>query len=320
VRILFPIAVLVCAAAMLPGSEPGRDNLAQANAALQAGEADHAMELLNSLPQSAEVHNLKCRVQFTLGHWDAATDECQQAVNMDGGNSDFHLWLGRALGERADHASFMSAYSIGKRVGVEFEQSVQLNPRNAEALSDLGEFDSSAPGIVGGGIDKAQRVVEKLDKLDPARAEELRGRIADEQKDFDAGEKHFKQAISLSQHPAFQWMTLASFYRRRQRWNDLETAVENGFKAAQHDRRGGVALFNGASALIRSNRNPALAAKMLETYLAGTYQTEEAPTVVAHTELARLKAELGDKQGARHERDAALSLSHDYRPAQELKF
>ncbi|HTB95603.1 MAG TPA: hypothetical protein VK716_01225 [Terracidiphilus sp.] len=319
-RVFYPIALFLYGVTMLQGSDPGHDNLAPATAALQAGQADHAMELLNSLPQSAQVHNLKCRVQFTLDHWDAAAEECQQAVNMDGSNSDFHLWLGRALGERADHASFMNAYSIGKRVGVEFEQSVQLNPRNAEALADLGEFDASAPGIVGGGTDKAQKVVDQLDKLDAARAEELRGRIADQQKDFDAGEKHFKQAISESQRPEFQWMTLASFYRRRQRWNDLESAVENGFKAAQRDRRGGVALFNGASALIRSNRNPALAVKLLETYLAGGYQTEEAPTFVAHTQLARLKAQLGDKQGARQERDAALALAHDYRPAQELKY
>lgn len=314
------ISLLLCCACLFAGNEPEHERLAPANTALQAGQADHAMELLNALPQTAQVHNLKCRVQFILEHFDAAAAECGQAVNMDSGSSDNHLWLGRALGEQADRASFMTAYGLGKRARQEFEQAVQIDPRNAEALADLGEFYASAPGIVGGGTDKAEHVVEQLDKVDPARAEELRGRIADSQKDFAAGEKHFKQAVSISQHPAFQWMTLASFYRRRQRWDDLETAAQNGFKAAQHDRHGGVALFNGASALIRARRDSDLAEKMLETYLAGSYQTEEAPTFVAHTWLARLKAQMGDKQGAWRERGAALELAHDYRPAQELKF
>ena len=63
----------------------------------------------------------------------------------------YHLWLGRTLGEVADRANFLSAYSLAKRARSEFEQAVQLDPRNAEALADLGEFYSSAPGVVGGG-------------------------------------------------------------------------------------------------------------------------------------------------------------------------
>jgi len=310
---------LLALATVLP-AHAAEGTLAQANAALQAGQADKAMSILSSLPESAEVHQLKCRVQFTLEHWDAAGAECQRAVNLDSNVSDSHLWLGRALGERAGRASFLSAYSLGKSAGAEFQRAVDLDPRNAEALADLGEFDSSAPGIVGGGTDKAEHVVALLDKVDPARAHELRGRIADGQKDYGTAEREFKAAISVSKRPAFEWMNLASFYRRRQRWEDMESAVENGLKAAQYDRHSGVALYNGALVLIKANRNSVLAAKMLEDYLAGPYLTEEAPAFAAHTQLARLRAQLGDKQGAWRERSAALGLAHDYRPAQQLKF
>lgn len=239
---------------------------------------------------------------------------------MDGQNSDFHMWLGRALGERADRASFLSAYSLAKRVRAEFEAAVRANPRNAEALSDLGEFYYSAPGIVGGGDDKAEGIAAQLDRVDPARAHELRARIAESGKDYGTAEREFKQAITVSAHPAFQWMTLASFYRNRGRWAEMETTVQSGVRAAQHDKHSGVALFDGSSILIRTKRNPALAAKMLEEYLAGSSTTEEAPAFVAHTRLARLKAQLGDIAGARREREEALELAHDYRPAQDLKF
>lgn len=311
----------LAAAVALPalGQSPQQGTI-QATAALQAGEADHALALLRSLPSSAEVHNLTCRVDLTLQQWDAAAAECEQAVRLDGGNSNFHLWLGRALGEKAERASFISAYSLAKRTRIEFETAVRLNPRNAEALADLGEFYSTAPGIVGGGDDKARSIAAQLDKVDAARAHELRGRIAEGNKDYASAEREFREAIIASQHPAFQWMNLASFYRRRSRWTDLDAAIQNGIKAAQHDQHASVALFDGASLLLSAKRNPELAAKMLEDYLASPSKTDEAPAFVALTRLAQLKAQLGDLTGARRDRAAALELAHDYKPAQTLKF
>jgi len=116
---------MLAVAVSLPAFAQGvSTQLAPANAALQAGEADHALALLNSLPQSGgngEAFNLRCRVEFTLEQWDRAVSDCEQAVKLDGSNSAYHLWLGRALGEKASRASFLSAFSLGKRVKAEFE-------------------------------------------------------------------------------------------------------------------------------------------------------------------------------------------------------
>jgi len=100
----------------------------------------------------------------------------------------------------------------------------------------------------------------------------------------------------------------------------MEQTVELGYRAAQHDRLAGVALFNGASVLARGKRNLAFAAKMLEEYLDTYPKTEEGPAFVAYTRLAKLKADLGDKNGARQARTTALSLAHDYKPALGLTF
>ncbi len=318
-----PAGLLAAAVAISATAETPRQPLAQANAALQAGEADKALALLQSLPPSdanlAEAHNLGCRVRFTLEQWDAAAGECKQAVRLDGQNSGYHLWLGRALGEKADRASFLSAFSLAKRVRAEFEESVRLNPRNAEALADLGEFYFKAPGVVGGGIEKAQGIAAQLDKVDPARAHELRGRIAEGRKDYGTAEREFKEAIAAGAHPAFQWVTLASFYRRRERWAEMESAVHSGVSAAERDKHAGVALYDGASVLTSANRDPALAAKMLQDYLAGSAKTEEAPAFVALRRLARLKEKLGDPSAANQEQAAALALAHEFRPGQDAK-
>jgi tetratricopeptide (TPR) repeat protein len=317
---------LLAAMAVLSATAQGAretQTLAQADQSLQAGEADKALALLNSLPQGgaslAEAQNLECRVHYTLQKWDEAARECEQAVKLDGQNSVYHWWLGRALGEKADRASFMTAFSLGKRVRVEFETAAQLNPRNAEALSDLGEFYKEAPSVVGGGTGKAEGVAAQLDKVDPARAHQLRARLAEARKDYGTAEREYKDAIAAAAHPATQWTTLASFYRRRERWNEMDSAIHNCVSAAERDKHANVALYDGAGVLTESNRDPALAAKMLEEYLSGASKTEEAPAFEAHLRLARLKKQMGDAAGAQREISAALQLARDYKPALDFK-
>lgn len=301
--------------------------LTQANAALQAGEADKALALLDSVvtlgaassDSLAEGHNLICRVRLTLEEWQSAATECEQATRLDAQNSDFHLWLGRALGGKAERASFLTAYSLAKRTRAEFEESVRLNPRNADALADLGDFYRQAPGVVGGGTDKATEIATQLEKVDAARAHQLRGLIAEQQKDYVAAEREFKLAIAADAHPALSWTNLASFYARRKRFAEMESAVHSAAGAALHDKQAAVSLYDGAGLLIESGRNPTLAASLLEDYLASSSKTEEAPAFIAHIRLARLRIKLGDPAAADRERSAALALAHEYKPAQELK-
>jgi tetratricopeptide (TPR) repeat protein len=318
-----PAAFLGAALSVVGSAQGGKTALAQIDTDLQAGEADRALALAGSLPQGgandAEAQNLECRVRFTLQQWDAAAAECGQAVQLDEENSNYHMWLGRALGEKASRASFVSAFSLGKRVRMEFEAAVRLNPRNAEALSDLGQFYQEAPGIVGGGLDKAEEVAERLDHVDPARAYQLRGGIAEERKDYAATERELKQAIAVSSHPAFQWTVLGSFYEHRGRWPEMEEAIHGCLNAAARDRTAGVALYDGAGVLIRARRNPDLAAKMLEDYLAGHSLTEEAPAFVARYRLAQLLEQLGDRAGAAREQAAGNAMAREYRPPQDAR-
>lgn len=322
-KTVLAITILFTAGA-LPGLAASRpvnvtaDALAEAHSALQAGEATKALGLLQAVPQpgpdAAAARNLECRVRFTLQQWSAAAKACAQAVRLDGGNSNYHMWLGRAVGEEASQASFLSAYSLAKQARQEFETAVRLDPRNAAALGDLGEFYVEAPGIVGGGLDKAESVAEELDRIDRARAAELRGRIAGANKDYAAQEADFKQAIALSSHPSRAWASLASFYRARRNWAQMQWAVRNCALAAARDPHSGVALFNGASVLIQANQEPELAAKMLEDYLNGPSKTEEGPAYLAHAWLASLKAQLGDPEGAQQEQFAARALAGEYLP------
>lgn len=137
------------------------------SADLNAGRADDAISRLSSSlaanPGDAEAHNLLCRVYYQEERWDDAIRECQTAVRLMPLDSGYHLWLGRAYGEKADKIHSIKAYGLAKKVRDEFERAVQLDSANVDALSDLGEFYTAAPGIVGGGKKKAQGVAQELE-------------------------------------------------------------------------------------------------------------------------------------------------------------
>ncbi len=320
---LFLVLAISTAISFVPKSACAADSLATANADLQAGKADEAISLLNAAlksdPNNAEANNLLCRVEYSLQQFDPAVENCQKAANQSPQNSTYRLWLGRATGEKASRANFMSAFGLARKTREEFEAAVKLDPHNAEALSDLGEFYKEAPGAVGGGMDKAEEIATRLNAIDPSRAHQLRAEMAEKQKDLATAEKEFKAACT-GPRAAVQWMELAAFYRRQQRWTDMDAAVKSGEAAAAHDNKAAIAFSNGAGTLARANRNPQEAIRLFENYLASPNKTEEAPAFDVLTRLAKLKKQTGDAAGAQHDKAAALALAHDYKPAQELKF
>jgi tetratricopeptide (TPR) repeat protein len=314
--VLASLAAGIAVNAQIPAA-----TLTQANTYLQTGQADKALAVLTSLPTSGagadQAQNLLCRVRFQLQQWSQAAGECQQAVNLNSKNSDFYMWLGRVLGQQASHASFVSAFGDAKKSLAAMQTAAQLNPQNGPALSDLGDYYAQAPGIAGGGIDKAQQVASQLDKVDPARAAQLRGDIAMQQKTYAAAEQYYKQAAGTNQASADAWTVLAGFYRGRQEWSQLDTAILNCMAAAAKNKNADPGLYDGAGVLIVAKRNPQLAEQMLQNYVSGTSLTEEAPAFIAHIRLSRLKQQLGDAAGAQQDLAAAANMAKNFSPSQD---
>lgn len=317
-----PTVVLVLALALFGGNAskgfaaPG-DTLDTAQSAFRHGRADdalHAIDLtLKDNSANAPAWSLQCRVYVAQSRWDDAVASCQRAVQIDGDNSEYHLWLGRAYGEKASHTSMVAAYKIAKLVRSEFETAVALDGHNVAALSDLGQYYTEAPRMLGGGDAKAEAIANRLVSLDAARADELRALIAESRRDYAAAEKSWRARISVSQSSAETaaqaWMDLGSFFYRRQRWDEMLAALKSGAVA---DSDHGPALVDGASTLIQANREPALATQWLREYLDGNALNETAPAFAVHAELGGLLKKQGDASAAEHEFAAARALSANY--------
>lgn len=281
---------------------------------LELGRADSALQALNAAlagdPNDAEAHNLRCRVYYQEEAWDRAIPDCEAAVRLSPNDSTFHLWLGRAYGQKAAHASIVSGYPLARKVHTEFEQAVQLDPNNADALADLGEFNVMAPIVVGGGLSHADAVARQLANVDPAAALTLRARIAEERKDYAVAEARFRDAIQKSSYPANAWMDLAAFYRRRGRLEEMTAAVHSG---AAVDRSHGPALVDGAANLAVAGREPQTAIEWLQQYLDSNAQSEQTPAFMVRAQLAELLRKQGDAAGAQQQLALVRSLASGYR-------
>src|SRR5689334_5877158 len=209
----------VCSAATSPGTE-----------LLASGKADEAVALLQKSvtdnPNDAVSFNLLCRAYYSLGNWDQAISSCEKSVAIDANNSMYHLWLGRSYGEKADNSSVFSAPGLAKKARIEFETAVKLNPENVDARGDLSEFYVEAPGMMGGGTDKAEAQAQALEKLFPARAHWIRARIAEKKKDYTTAEKEYHEAIQSHDNSA-TWLDLASYFRHRDRLPEMEDAINH---------------------------------------------------------------------------------------------
>lgn len=283
---------------------------------LAAGRVDDAIVTLRGqlavAPDDAESQNLLCRAYLALTNWDASVAACQRAVALEPGKSQYHLWLGRAYGEKADHSSFFSATGLAKKVRNEFEAAVQLDPSNVEARADLADYYVQAPRIVGGGLDKAATQAQQLAYLDPAQAHLVRAHIAEKDNDRVTAEREFRDAIEISGGKPGTWMNLAQFYRRTNHLDKMQEAIQQAASAPANQH----VLLAAAETLIRTQRNFSAAAELLRRYLAGE-TVEDAPAFKAHYLLGDLLERQGDTQAAVQEYRNALSLARNFSLAQD---
>ena len=285
---------------------------------LASGHVDDAIALLQTrirnAPKDAESYNLLCRAYFAVTQWDRGISACEKAASLAPDNSRYHMWLGRLYGEKADRVNFLSAASLAGKVRSEFETAVRLDPANVDARTDLAEFYLEAPGIVGGGRDKAEAQAKTLADLDPAKAYWVKGRLAEKSKDMAAAETNYRAAIAVSHGSANAWLNLALFYRHHQRLDQMEDALNHAVSAQMGGNT--TTLMEAAEILIREGRNFPGAIQMLHRYLSGT-TVEAAPAFKAHYLLGTVLEKEGDKQAAKQEYRAALSMASGFSSAQE---
>jgi tetratricopeptide (TPR) repeat protein len=258
------IAVLGLAAALAPAA------LAQANAAeaqrlYNRTEYQAALALLKKTPQKSPAEwELEGRCRYMLGDFKPAIEALEKAAHGEPANSDHYLWLGRAWGRRAETSVFFMAVKYAANARQNFERAVDLAPGNMAAVNDLFSYYLSAPGFLGGGIDRAARLSEIIQRNDPAEYHWALARIAIERQQYDLAEGQLKKAIDVAPREIDHIVELAKFLAGQGRIGESEAAFERAASIDPGDKK---LLFARAETYVQGRRNLGAAKKLLETYL-----------------------------------------------------
>lgn len=283
---------------------------------LSAGRVDEAVKVLKQRTASsagdAEAWHLLSRSYYAKGQWDAAIAAAKRALDLKPNSSDYHLWLGRAYGQKADNVSWFSAISLAGKARSEFEKAVELDSNNVGARADLAEFYTEAPGIVGGGKDKARQQAELLAAKDATTAHLIKARLAEKEKDLLGAEREYRAAVEASKGNGGRWLDLASFYKRIARIKDMQHAIDQAVAA---EKKSGEVFYDAATILYDSNLDLAAAARLVRQYLSSDKKVEEAPAFRAHFLLGNILEKQGQKQEAVAQYRAALDLNSDFAEA-----
>lgn len=255
------------------------------------------------------------RSYYEMQQFDAAIASGEKAISLQPGSSENHMWLGRSYGRKAEKVGVLSAMSLAKKARREFETAVRLNATNFEAQQDLVEYYCSAPAIMGGGEEKAQKQIAALAALDAAEARFARAECWSDEKDWVRADREFLTALHANQKRPFVVFEIADYFTMRRRPDRILEAAEEGSKLAPGDSR--VTFYRGV-ALVMKKEKLDEAESYLKIYLEKAPWRMAFPShAAAHEWLGHLYEHQARAEAAAREYRAALEIDSRNQGARE---
>ena len=258
-------------------------NLERAAELYQRTAYPESLRLLEaSTEKTPPTYELMGKCFYRLEEFSKATDVLEKAVAADPRNASYWDWLGKAYGRRAETSSFITAPRYAVKAREHFERALMLDPQNQEALSDLFDYYLEAPGFLGGGMDKAANLSERIRDRDPAKYHAMKARLAEKRKEFQQAEQFWRQAVQLAPAQAGRLVDLAKFLARQRRFSESDEMFERAAKIAPDNAE---LKFERAKTYVESKRNVDLARRLLEEYLKSTLTPDDPPRTEAESLL-----------------------------------
>jgi tetratricopeptide (TPR) repeat protein len=262
-------------------------DLDRANKLYNITEFQQSLEVLQAVPnKDAAVYELMGRNYYGLGDFRKATEALEHSAVLAPGNSTVYLWLGRAYGRRAETSSIVTAPGFANKARQSFEKAAQLNPANLEAQSDLFEYYLEAPGILGGGFDRAASTAAQIARISPAEGYWAQARLAEKRKEFGSAEAHLRRAVEIAPQQISRLIDLARLLTGRGRYQEADLSLAMAEKIAPNSPR---LMFAKADLYIKSKRNLDVARQLLKRYLNSTLTPEDPPRADAKKLLKQVQ-------------------------------
>jgi tetratricopeptide (TPR) repeat protein len=262
-------------AAELDAVPAGIATLYDAGQYRQAAEALQAAVSQN--PTNPSLFYWLGRCYCEMRDFDRSISSWEHAVALDPNRSEYHDWLGRACGRKADedsHSKMASALSLARRTHHEFEAAVRLDTTNINAQRDLIAFMANAPANLGGGEEHALEQIHALSDVDPVEGELALADLYTVHKKFDQASEEYQKVLKSTTNRIEVYFEVADYYRDQDDPEHMRQAVGAAEKIASSDRR--LSFYHGV-VLVLEKKDLEVAENDLRTYIDSVPDNSELP-------------------------------------------
>lgn len=151
---------------------------------------------LQSDPRNAEATGMMSGLYLASKTPDKALEFPEKAIQIDPVKARYYLAKGKALNLRLQQVNVLRKLSVANEMRGAFEKGVQVEPKNREARYALFDYYFKAPGIAGGGLDKAKAFAEQTQALDAPVGHYLKAMVFQKQKNPGAVQAECRLALT----------------------------------------------------------------------------------------------------------------------------
>jgi tetratricopeptide (TPR) repeat protein len=251
------------------------------------------------------------RAAHNAGKRDEAVSSFERAVALDPTSSLYQMWLGHAYSRQLSSAGFLRKPFIGRRSGEAYNMAVKLDPTSIDAAEARLVFFLDAPGIVGGGVDKARAEAARIATLDAYRGAMAEARIAEHEKDRTQAERLYRSLMAEYPDRTAAVDALVTILQNDKRFDEAFTIVDDRLARLPDESS---SLYNLGRLSAVSGQHLARGEAAMRRFLTLT-TADSVRQSNAHYRLGIIKEKMGDAPAAATEYRAALDLYPRHEPA-----
>lgn len=184
-----------------------------------------------ALPAAVE----QVRVLVSRGAVEQALEAAEVALQAHPDSAQAWMWAGRAYGQQAMRAGLLSKPRWAGRTRDAFQRAVALDPSLLEAHFDLLNYYRYAPGIMGGGADKAALQAQAIAARDASLGHTAEALLAqDQEQDETAVAALLGRALALDPDNLRARQLLAAQAEARKDWAAVRAVWEAQLQRDRH--------------------------------------------------------------------------------------
>ena len=203
---------------------------------------------------------------WASGDLDTAISAASEVLKAEPQNVEYLNTIGSLYGDKARNANLFTKMSWAGKCRGAWEQASTIDPMNTDVRFNLIQYYAQAPGIAGGGMDKAKAQAKAVAALDGMLGEIAWGNVARAEKQLGEAERRYRKAAEIDAAGMRGPVSLANFLVSQKRWAEARRPFEERLAKDAGDR---FAAYQLARVVQGEGADLAKALQLFEQYLSG---------------------------------------------------